>query len=105
LNPLIETEESELAAAANMNLGAYNVISGDVPKGLEFLRKAVELDPEDGEIRFNLAATFAGMGKHEDAIREFEAAEERGVEKAREIIEKIKAGIAENAKDPEKDKE
>lgn len=91
-------------AAANMNLGAHNVISGDIPKGLEFLRKAVELDPADGEIRFNLGATLAGMGKHEDAIREFEEAERRGVEKAREVIEKIKAGIAGNAKDQEKER-
>ena len=99
---LLDAEELELAAAAFMNLGAHYVLTEDIEKGLEYLQAAAELDPSDGEIRYNLAATLATMGRHEDAIREFEAAEERGIEIAREVIDKIKQGLEENEKSAEK---
>ena len=102
-DPLIEAEETELAAAANMNIGAHYVLAKEIPKGLGYLQKAVELDPEDGQIRFNLAATLAGMGRYEDAIQEFEAAEELGIAMAREVIDKIKAGMADVTKIPPKE--
>lgn len=95
---LLDSEEMELAAAAFMNLGAHHVLAQDIEKGLEYLQAAAELDPSDGEIRYNLAATLASMGRHEDAIREFEAAEERGIEIAREVIDKLKKGSDENEK-------
>jgi tetratricopeptide (TPR) repeat protein len=91
-----------LAAAAFMNLGAHYVLSKEVEKGLGYLQAAADLDPEDGEIRYNLAATLASMGKFEDAIKEFEAAEERGIEIARQVIDKIKQGMVENEKSVEK---
>jgi len=99
---LLDSEEMELAAAAFMNLGAHHVLAKDFEKGLGYLQAAVDLDPTDGEIRYNLAATLASMGRHEDAIREFEAAEERGIEIAREVIDKIKQGLEENEKSAEK---
>jgi tetratricopeptide (TPR) repeat protein len=99
---LLEAEEMNLAAAAFMNLGAHHVLSQETEKGLGFLQAAADLDPEDGEIRYNLAATLASMGKLEEAIKEFEAAEERGIEIARQVIDKIKQGMAENEKSSEK---
>jgi tetratricopeptide (TPR) repeat protein len=102
-DPLLEAEETELAAAANMNIGAHYVLQKDIIKGMGYLQRAVELDPDDGEIRFNLAATLAGIGKPEDAIREFEAAEQRGIKTARDVINKIKAGMAKSSENPEKE--
>jgi tetratricopeptide (TPR) repeat protein len=93
---LLEPEGVELAAAANMNLGAHYALLKQWEKGLGYLVNAAELDPEDGEVRFNIGATLAGMGKFEEAIAEFEIAEERGVESAREVIEKIRQGMEEN---------
>jgi tetratricopeptide (TPR) repeat protein len=66
-------------------------------KGEKYLRKATEMDPQDGEIRYNLAATLAAMGKIEDAIKEFEAAEEKGIEIARQVIDKLREGMKQNA--------
>ena len=99
---LLDSEEMELAAAAFMNLGAHYVLAKDIEKGLGYLQAAAELDPSDGEIRYNLGATLASMGRHEDAIKEFEAAEERGIEIAREVIDKIKQGLEEKEKSGEK---
>jgi tetratricopeptide (TPR) repeat protein len=89
---LLSAEEMELAAAALMNLGAHHVLARSTEKGLGYLQSAAELDPDDGEIRYNLAATLASMGRQEDAIREFEAAEERGIDIAKEVIEKLRQG-------------
>ena len=102
---LLDAEELELAAAAFMNLGAHHVLAKDIEKGLGYLQAAADLDPSDGEIRYNLAATLASMGRHEDAIKEFEAAEERGIEIAREVIDKIKQGLEENVKSVEKEEQ
>lgn len=66
-------------------------------KGESYLRRAAELDPHDGEVRYNLAATLAAMGKIEAAITEFEAAEERGIEIARKVIDKLREGMKENS--------
>lgn len=89
---LANEEEMAIAAAAFMNLGAHYVLHKEVEKGLGYLQAASELDPDDGEIRYNLAATLATLGRHKDAIKEFEAAEERGVEIAREVIKKMQDG-------------
>jgi tetratricopeptide (TPR) repeat protein len=102
---LIEAEEIELAAAANMNLGAHYVLNKELEKGLGFLQAAAELDPDDGEIRYNLAAALTANGKHEDAIREFEASAERGVDMAKEIIKKLKEGLVENERKEKGDAE
>ena len=96
---LIGAEEIELAAAANMNLGAHFVLNKQMEKGLEYLQSAAELDPDDGEIRYNLAAALTAVGKHEEAIREFEASAERGIDIAKEVIKKLKEGLAENEKE------
>lgn len=124
---LKEQEERELCAAANMNLGmtvvslqvlpslcislarqetnipgAHYVLSKQMQKGESYLRKATELDPHDGEIRYNLAATLAAMGKIEAAITEFEMAEERGIEIAGQVAQKLREGLKENAERGEK---
>lgn len=100
--PLIDAEEMSIAAAAFMNLGAHYVLAKETEKGLGYLQAAADLDSDDGEIRYNLAATLASMGKLEDALKEFEAAEERGIKTAREVIDKIKQGMTENEKSAEK---
>lgn len=92
-DPLLEAEEKQLAAAACMNLGAHYALAREIETGIKYLESAAELDPEDGEIRFNLGATLASVGKHDKAIKEFEEAEKLGIEIAREMIEKLEKGI------------
>ena len=92
-DPLLEAEEKQLAAAACMNLGAHFALAREIETGIKYLESAAELDPEDGEIRFNLGATFASIGKHDEAIREFEEAERHGIEIAREMIQKLESGF------------
>lgn len=103
-DPLLEAEEKQLAAAACMNLGAHYALAREVETGIKFLESAAELDPEDGEIRFNLGATLASVGKHDEAIKEFEEAEKLGIEIAREMIEKLEKGIDSKDETAEKDK-
>lgn len=86
---VLDAQEMELSAASLMNLGAHFVLSNDAEKGLGYLQAAADIDPDDGEIRYNLAATLASLGKHEVAIQEFQAAQERGIETAREAIEQL----------------
>ena len=100
---LLDVEEAELAAAAYMNLGAHYVLAKEIERGLTYLQTAAELDPNDGEIRYNLAATLASLGRHKEAIREFEVAEGKGIEIAKEVIEKLKKGMAENEKAAKKE--
>jgi len=103
-DPLLEAEEKQLAAAACMNLGAHYALAREVETGIKFLESAAELDPEDGEIRFNLGATLASIGKREEAIKEFEEAEKLGIEIAREMIQKLELGIGPEEPIPDKDK-
>lgn len=77
-------------------IGAHYVLSKQMPKGEKYLRRATELDPQDGEIRYNLGATLAAMGKIEDAIVEFERAQERGIEVAGEVVGKLREGLKGN---------
>ncbi|KAH8921888.1 TPR-like protein [Atractiella rhizophila] len=51
-------------------------------KGIEHLKKAVELKPQDGEVRFNLGAVLESAGHIEDAYRQYFAAKELGVSQA-----------------------
>jgi tetratricopeptide (TPR) repeat protein len=99
---LIQQEETELTAAANMNLGAHYALAKDLDTGLKYMEAAMTLDPDDGEIRYNMAATLAALGKMDEAIQQFEAAEERGIEIAREVINKLKAGMAKEGQDGKK---
>jgi tetratricopeptide (TPR) repeat protein len=74
-----------------MNLGAHFVLENDRDVGLEYMRKALQLNPDDGEIRFNFAATLAAKGEHAQAVEEFEEAEKMGVKQATPIIEQLKS--------------
>jgi tetratricopeptide (TPR) repeat protein len=88
-----------------MNLGAHYVLAREAEVGLSYLERAAEMDPEDGEVRFNLGATLGSMGRLDDAIRQFEVAEKMGIEIAREMIEKLERGRGEGKVDvPGKDK-
>ena len=103
-DPLLEAEEKQLAAAACMNLGAHYALAREMERGIKFLESAAELDPEDGEIRFNLGATLASIGKRDEAIKEFEEAEKLGIEIAREMKQKLEVGIGPEEPLPENDK-
>ena len=90
-DPLLEAEEKQLAAAACMNLGAHYALAREVDSAIKYLENAAEFDPEDGEIRFNLGATLASIGKYDEGIKEPEEAERLGIEIARDLIQKLEA--------------
>lgn len=83
---LRDKDAVDCAAATSMNLGSYHFIKKDYEKATAYLEAAEALDPEDGEILFNLAVTLAHLGRNEESTRRFEKAAERGIEKAKEIL-------------------
>ena len=97
--PIVETgseldkEERALVAAANMNIGSLYVLSKDFEKGLKHLQSAAEITPEDGEVHFNIGVTLIGLGKYEEALKEMEAAKDRGITGAWGAIEEIKTAM------------
>lgn len=53
-------------------LGVLLVDKGDAARGLDLLRKALGLAPQNAEIRFNLAKSLLKAGKKEDAKKELD---------------------------------
>ncbi|MBY0309224.1 MAG: tetratricopeptide repeat protein, partial [Phycisphaerales bacterium] len=45
---------------------------GETPQAFTFGERAVRIDPKSGPARVNLAAVYADMGRHEDAVNEFQ---------------------------------
>jgi tetratricopeptide (TPR) repeat protein len=89
-------EEKGIVVATTMNLGTLYVVNGKPEEGLKHLELAAKMEPNDGEIRFNLASALASMGNYIEALREFRAAESMGVTSTQEPIEKLKEIIAEH---------
>lgn len=68
----------------------------------EFLKKASGLDPAYAESRYDLGQLYAVTGRDEEAVAEFESfislsKDEKRIEDARTLIEKIKSGEGEAA--------
>jgi tetratricopeptide (TPR) repeat protein len=90
--------ERGLVVAAMMNLGTLHIVNGAPDKGLVHLKKAAEMAPSDGEIRFNLASALASMGEYVEALKEFKAAEMMGITSSQQPIEKLVKIIEESEK-------
>jgi protein O-mannosyl-transferase len=56
------------------NLGLYYSEHDRLPEAVEPLRRAVEAAPHDGVIRNYLGRVLVGLGRDDEALREFEAA-------------------------------
>lgn len=64
-------------------------------KAVEHYKKAIALDKEDGEIRYNYAAVLDHLGNLEEAANEYEMAAQLGVARAQENLRNVKAKIKE----------
>ncbi len=64
-------------------------------KAVEYYKKAISLDKEDGEIRYNYAAVLDHLGKLEEAANEYEMAAQLGVARAQENLRNVRAKIKE----------
>ncbi|EGG05714.1 uncharacterized protein MELLADRAFT_36667, partial [Melampsora larici-populina 98AG31] len=58
-------------------------------KALYHLKQAVELDPTDGEIRFNLAAVNEANNHLQDALAEYQHARRLGIKRADQNIRNV----------------
>jgi Flp pilus assembly protein TadD len=56
------------------NLGAVQLLLGQIEAGRQAYDKALELDPDDAVTRFNFAVFFARTGQEESAARQIERA-------------------------------
>jgi choline-sulfatase len=54
------------------NLGSLALEAGDAPQAVEFLRSALQIDPDLHQARFNLARALARQGRRADALLEAE---------------------------------
>jgi tetratricopeptide (TPR) repeat protein len=59
----IALEQNPNYAKAHSNLGVLSWQEGDLEKALEYLHKALQLDPEDFDILFNSAKALAAAGE------------------------------------------
>jgi len=108
--PVVETgseldkEERALVAAANMNIGSLYVVSKEFETGLKYLQSAAEVTPEDGEVHFNIGVTLIGLGKYEEALKELEAAQDRGIGAAIPAIKEVRKALEEEQRADDKNK-
>jgi len=108
--PVVETgseldkEERALVAAANMNIGSLYVVSKEFETGLKYLQSAAEVTPEDGEVHFNIGVTLIGLGKYEEALKELEAAQDRGIGAAIPAIKEVRKALEEEQQTDDKNK-
>ena len=49
-------------------LGIISAMSGQLSEAIPYFQRAVQLDPTDGTLHFNLAKAFAGLGKDAEAL-------------------------------------
>ncbi|KAG0151674.1 hypothetical protein CROQUDRAFT_71401 [Cronartium quercuum f. sp. fusiforme G11] len=95
----IKAWESSLNLAASSDVhtnlaSAYILSEPPQPhKALEHLKSAVELDPEDGEIRFNLAAVNEANNHLDDALAEYHHAKRLGIARAEQNIRNVGAKL------------
>ncbi|HLD29553.1 MAG TPA: tetratricopeptide repeat protein, partial [bacterium] len=61
------------------DLGRALLENGDYSQAVEFLSRAVNDSPDDGDLHLALGRAFSGLQQHDSAAREFEEAKKRGV--------------------------
>ncbi len=55
-----------------MNCGIVLYLMGDLPRALTTLEKAIDLDPENADARYNHARVLAASDRHQEALDQFE---------------------------------
>ncbi|PLW51915.1 hypothetical protein PCASD_00834 [Puccinia coronata f. sp. avenae] len=83
------------SADVHTNLASAYILSKPPEpfKALEHLKKAVELDPTDGEICFNLGAVNEANDHLADALAEYTRARQLGVKRAEQNIRNVGAKL------------
>jgi tetratricopeptide (TPR) repeat protein len=69
---------------SHRKLALAYILKGDTPRGVEILRKAVDLWPEDAPARVELAEVLYASGEFRDALRQLDAARHYKAEMTRE---------------------
>jgi tetratricopeptide (TPR) repeat protein len=59
---------------SHRKLARAYILKGDTPRGLEILKKAVDLWPDDSQARLELAEVLYASGEYRDALRQLDAA-------------------------------
>lgn len=62
---------------ANLNIATAYLQLKEARQGLPYARRAVALDPASGPARVNLGAILSALGRHDEAVIEYQAAAER----------------------------
>lgn len=69
---MVRKDSSKDRARAMQELGASSVQRGNLSAGLDHYLKALELDPENPEIHYNLALVYRDLGQHQLALNHFQ---------------------------------
>ena len=64
----VNPSPNELEAVKELNKATDLMLKGDYKEAIEFLEKAIELNPEFSEAYYNLGISYERLGKHKDAI-------------------------------------
>ncbi|GAA5981248.1 hypothetical protein JCM11641_005624 [Rhodosporidiobolus odoratus] len=94
--PLPELTPAQIILAdTHTNLGAAYILSKppNPAKALEHLQKALMVNPDDGEVCYNLAAVLEATGELDEALVAFERALKLGIERAAVNIRNVSAKI------------
>ncbi|GAA5889626.1 hypothetical protein JCM5296_002414 [Sporobolomyces johnsonii] len=94
--PIPELTPAQIILAdTHTNLGAaYILMSPPRPdKALEHLQNALMINPDDGEVCYNLAAVLEATGELEEALVAFQRAEKLGIDRAQINIRNLGAKI------------
>ncbi|GAA5874708.1 hypothetical protein JCM3774_004789 [Rhodotorula dairenensis] len=89
------TPAQAILADTHTNLGAAYILSQppNAEKALEHLQKALMMNPDDGEVCFNLAAVLEATGQLDDALIAYERSVKLGIERAAVNVRNISAKI------------
>ncbi|GAA5933616.1 uncharacterized protein JCM15063_001362 [Sporobolomyces koalae] len=90
--PLPELTPAQIILAdTHTNLGAAYILSKPPrpEKALEHLQKALMINPDDGEVCYNLAAVLEATGELDEAMVAFERAQKLGIERAQTNIRNL----------------
>ena len=68
---VINPSPMELKAVEELNKGTDLMLKGGHKKAIEFLKKAIDLNPEFSEAYYNLGICYEQLGDHKDAIEMF----------------------------------
>jgi tetratricopeptide (TPR) repeat protein len=84
------------------NLASAYALTRDFEKAIEFYKKALSLDDEDGELHYNYAVVLDNVGKLEEAIGEYQIAVSFGIVQAENTLRNARAKWVVSQKDLEK---